>query len=40
VAVVDDVMTTGSTLDSIAHELKASGAAAVYGFVLARTPYR
>jgi ComF family protein len=40
VAVVDDVMTTGSTLDSIAHELKASGAVAVYGFVLARTPYR
>lgn len=40
IAVVDDVLTTGSTLDSIARQFKAAGAASVYGLVLARTPYR
>jgi len=40
VAVVDDVMTTGSTLDGIASQLKEAGAAQVVGLVLARTPYR
>lgn len=38
IAVVDDVMTTGSTLHSIALEFKAAGAQQVYGLVLARTP--
>ncbi|NYT84924.1 ComF family protein [Pusillimonas harenae] len=39
IAVVDDVLTTGSTLHSIAQALKAAGAASVWGLVLARTPY-
>lgn len=38
VAVVDDVMTTGSTLDEIARTLKRAGAARVVNWVLARTP--
>lgn len=38
VAVVDDVMTTGATLDEIARTLKAAGAARVVNWVLARTP--
>ncbi|MDR0564303.1 MAG: ComF family protein [Azoarcus sp.] len=33
---VDDVMTTGASLDALAHCLKENGAAAVYNFVLAR----
>jgi len=37
VAVVDDVMTTGATLDEIAAVLKAAGAARVVNWVLART---
>ncbi len=36
VAVVDDVLTTGGTLDGIARALKAAGAATVTGLVLAR----
>ncbi len=40
IAVVDDVLTTGSTLNSIALAFKAAGAASVIGLVLARTPYR
>lgn len=40
IAVVDDVLTTGSTLHSIAQAFKAAGASSVYGLVLARTPYR
>ena len=40
IAVVDDVMTTGSTLHSVAQVLKAAGAASVWGMVLARTPSR
>src|SRR5690606_12927335 len=39
IGVVDDVLTTGSTLHSIAHAFKAEGAATVTGLILARTPY-
>jgi predicted amidophosphoribosyltransferase len=35
-AVVDDVCTTGATLEACAEALKASGAALVWGFTLAR----
>ncbi|NYT63689.1 ComF family protein [Alcaligenaceae bacterium] len=38
IAVVDDVMTTGNTMHSIAQEFKAAGAEQVYGLVVARTP--
>lgn len=38
VAVVDDVMTTGATLDELAATLKKAGAARVENWVLARTP--
>ena len=38
IAVIDDVLTTGSTLHGIARELKTAGAASVTGLVLARTP--
>lgn len=38
VAVVDDVMTTGATLDEVARTLKAAGAARVVNWVVARTP--
>jgi ComF family protein len=37
VAVVDDVMTTGATLDEIAGVLKAAGATRVVNYVVART---
>jgi ComF family protein len=37
VAVVDDVMTTGATLDALASTLKAAGAARVVNLVVART---
>src|SRR6266850_4890984 len=37
VAVVDDVMTTGATLDEIARTLKAAGAVHVENWVVART---
>jgi ComF family protein len=37
-AVVDDVMTTGATLDEMARTLKRAGAASVVNWVLARTP--
>jgi ComF family protein len=36
IAVVDDVMTTGATLDELARVLKRAGAARVSGWVLAR----
>ncbi len=38
IAVVDDVMTTGATLDEFARTLKKSGAAWVENWVVARTP--
>jgi len=38
VAVVDDVMTTGSTLSAIAQVLREAGASRVSGWVAARTP--
>ena len=38
IAVVDDVMTTGTTLDEFARALKLSGAARVENWVVARTP--
>ena len=38
IAVVDDVMTTGATLDELAHTLKRAGAATVTNLVVARTP--
>lgn len=39
-AVIDDVMTTGSTLNAASRVLLAAGATAVTGIVLARTPVR
>lgn len=38
ILVVDDVMTTGSTLDEIAKSLQRAGAARVHNAVVARTP--
>ena len=38
VFVVDDVMTTGSTLDEVARVLKRAGAAHVHNLIVARTP--
>jgi ComF family protein len=38
VAVVDDVMTTGATLEALARALKAAGARRVTNFVALRTP--
>jgi ComF family protein len=38
VAVVDDVMTTGATMEEIAATLKRAGAARVVNWVVARTP--
>jgi ComF family protein len=37
IAVVDDVMTTGATLDELARTLKRAGAARVVNWVVART---
>ncbi|MEA3489787.1 MAG: ComF family protein [Candidatus Omnitrophota bacterium] len=37
VMLVDDIMTTGATLDTCAQELTRSGVTALYGFTLART---
>jgi ComF family protein len=38
IAIVDDVMTTGATANTLAHALKAAGAGKVSIWVLARTP--
>jgi ComF family protein len=38
IAVVDDVMTTGATLEELARTLKRAGASEVVAWVLARTP--
>jgi len=38
VGVVDDVMTSGATLDALAHTLKTAGARRVTNFVALRTP--
>lgn len=38
VAVVDDVTTTGATLEALARELRSAGAVRVEGWVVARTP--
>jgi ComF family protein len=38
IAVVDDVMTTGATLDEIAGTLKRAGAASVVNWIVTRTP--
>ncbi|MGH8780790.1 ComF family protein [Paraburkholderia sp.] len=38
VGIVDDVMTSGATLDALARTLKAAGARRVTGFVALRTP--
>ncbi len=38
IAVVDDVMTSGATLDELARTLKRAGASRVTGWVVARTP--
>jgi ComF family protein len=40
VAVVDDVMTTGATLNELAAVLKAAGAASVHNLVIARSVRR
>jgi ComF family protein len=39
VLIVDDVCTTGSTLEACSVALKAAGAAGVWGFTLARASY-
>jgi ComF family protein len=38
IAVIDDVMTTGATLDEVAAALKRAGAARVTNLIVARTP--
>ena len=38
IAVLDDVMTTGSTLDEVAKVLKQAGASQITNLVFARTP--
>ena len=38
VTIVDDVMTTGATLEELARTLKRAGAREVTAWVLARTP--
>jgi predicted amidophosphoribosyltransferase len=40
IGVVDDVMTTGETLNELAATLKRFGAARVTNFVFARTPQK
>ncbi len=38
ILVIDDVMTTGSTLEEVARVLKGAGAARVHNLIVARTP--
>jgi predicted amidophosphoribosyltransferase len=38
IAVVDDVLTTGSTLNEVASVLRKSGAERVVGWIATRTP--
>ncbi len=38
VLIIDDVLTTGSTMDAAAYALKQAGAAAVFGLTLCNTP--
>jgi predicted amidophosphoribosyltransferase len=38
IAVVDDVLTTGATLNELARVLRKAGAVSVAGWVVARTP--
>ncbi len=38
VAVIDDVLTTGATLNEIARNLRKAGASEIHGWVVARTP--
>ncbi len=40
IAVVDDVLTSGATLDELARTLKQAGARRVTGWIVARTPER
>ena len=40
IALVDDVMTTGATLSTIAKLLKDFGAQSVHNWIILRTPYK
>ncbi len=39
ILLVDDILTTGTTLKTTARELKKKGAGKIYGFVMAKTTY-
>jgi predicted amidophosphoribosyltransferase len=39
IIVIDDVFTTGNTLNAVARRLREAGAAAVAGITLARQPW-
>lgn len=40
VVVIDDILTTGSTMSEVARQLKIAGASAVYGLVVASPQYK